>query len=309
MHPLLPQIQDGLPTSLLKHTNAEHQSRAVKMFASVLQYMGVHGDTLGSVAAVELVQKLLHQGLKRPELRDELYMQLVKQTRGCPAEGARTKAWQLFYLTASVMPPTKDFTGLVSGEGHPAGCRPGWRRLWQPPAAAAWVPGISLAPPRAGSSAPATGQPEGSQPASDAPVPIHKHYALPPPPPAEYVHAVLHDESEPADAREWATKTWAAMKRTARAGQRRTLPDMAELDAQLKGTKQTTIAYFLDETFEELAFDSSTSVVEAVEQLAGQIKLENYSTFTLFAVSKVRLVVDGCLVWVLLVGQVCRPAG
>ena len=30
----------------------------------------------------ELVQKLLHQGIKRPELKDELYMQLLKQSRG-----------------------------------------------------------------------------------------------------------------------------------------------------------------------------------------------------------------------------------
>lgn len=77
--------------------------------------MGVHGEMLGAVQALELAQKLLHQGLKRVELRDELYMQLVKQTRGNPNPAARAKAWQLFYLTAATMPPTKDFMGLVSG--------------------------------------------------------------------------------------------------------------------------------------------------------------------------------------------------
>lgn len=109
--------EDSLPTSLLKHT-ADNQTRAVKMFASVLQYMGVHGDMLGAMAALELVQKLLHQGLKRPELRDELFMQLVKQTRGNPNPSARTKAWQLLYMTAATMPPTKDFMGLISGESR-----------------------------------------------------------------------------------------------------------------------------------------------------------------------------------------------
>ena len=78
------------------------------------------------------------------------------------------------------------------------------------------------------------------------------------------------------------------MKRTAKAGQRRTLPDMNELDALLKDQKQTTVAYFLDETFEELSYDASTTVMEAVEQLAGQIKLENFQTFSLFVVQKVR---------------------
>lgn len=119
--------EDSLPVSLLKH-NPDNQGRAVKMFASVLQYMGVHGEILGAMQALELAQKLLHQGLKRVELRDELYMQLVKQTRGNPNAAARTKAWQLFYLTAATMPPSKDFMGLVSGAPRPGHRRPGLPR-------------------------------------------------------------------------------------------------------------------------------------------------------------------------------------
>ncbi|PSC75171.1 kinesin-like calmodulin-binding isoform X1 [Micractinium conductrix] len=209
--------EDSLPVSLLKH-NPDNASRAVKMFQSVLQYMGVHGEMLGAMAALELAQKLLHQGLKRVELRDELYMQLIKQTRGNPNPTAKAKAWQLFYLTAATMPPTKDFMSLVS----------------------------------------------------------------------EYVHTSAHEEEEVAEVRELAVKTWQAMKRTAKAGQRRTLPDMQEIDALFKGQKQNCVVYFLDETFEELAYDASSTVAEAVEALAGQIKLENYQTFSLFAVSKAK---------------------
>lgn len=40
------------------------------------------------------------------------------------------------------------------------------------------------------------------------------------------MHSCAHDEEEVADVRDLATKTWHAMKRTAKAGQRRTLPDM-----------------------------------------------------------------------------------
>lgn len=60
------------------------------------------------------------QGLKRPELRDELYMQLVKQTRGNPSPSSRSKAWGLFNLVAASMPPSKDFTGLISEYVHSA---------------------------------------------------------------------------------------------------------------------------------------------------------------------------------------------
>ena len=46
--------------------------------------------------------------------------------------------------------------------------------------------------------------------------------------------------------------------------------------------KMSTVGYFLDETFEELYYDITTTVGEAVEQLAGHIKLQNYTTFTLY---------------------------
>lgn len=47
------------------------------------------------------------QGLKRPELKDELYMQLLKQTRGNPNTVPKLKAWELLHLVASTMPPSK----------------------------------------------------------------------------------------------------------------------------------------------------------------------------------------------------------
>jgi hypothetical protein len=188
------------------------------MFALLLQYTGVHGEALPQVAALELAQKLLHQALKRAELRDELYMQLVKQTRGCPAPAQRARAWQLTLLLASVAPPTKEFTALVS----------------------------------------------------------------------EYVHAAAHDGDEEEEVRALAARAWSAVKRTAKAGQRRSLPDLAELDATLKGTSQTAIVFFLDGTFEELSYDASTTAGEAVEALAAQIKLVNYTTFALFAVQRPR---------------------
>eukprot|EP00890_Picochlorum_soloecismus_P006002 jgi/Picsp_1/6402/NSC_03750-R1_kinesin-like calmodulin binding protein len=212
---LLVFSDEGIPVALLKHSS-ENASRAIKMFASILQYMGLQGEMLAQVACLELAQKLLHQGLKRSELRDELYMQLLKQTRGCPNPAAKAKAWQLFYITASAMPPTKDFMSLVS----------------------------------------------------------------------EYVHSCANDDEEEEEVRKLAKATWEAMKRTAKAGQRRTLPELTEIDALLKGTKQTCIVFFLDETFEELSFDTSTTVIEAVEAVASLIKLQNYQTFSLFAVHK-----------------------
>lgn len=212
---LLVYSEDNLPTSLLK-LSSENQNRSTKMFTLILEYMGIRGDVLSQVAALDLAQKVLQLGLKRTELRDELYLQIIKQTRGCPNPSAKAKAWQLMFMTAATMPPTKDFIGLVS----------------------------------------------------------------------EYVHLCANDDEEEPEVRDLALSTWTAMKRTAKAGQRRSLPELAELDGLLKGAKQTVIVFFLDGTFEELSYDPSMTVSEAVEVLSNQIRLQNYQTFTLFVVQR-----------------------
>ena len=75
-------LQEGIPTSLLK-LSTDNSSRAVKMFSGIQKYMD-SGDDLPMAVRTDIAQKLLHQGLKRPELKDELYMQLLKQSRGNP---------------------------------------------------------------------------------------------------------------------------------------------------------------------------------------------------------------------------------
>lgn len=60
------------------------------------------------------------------------------------------------------------------------------------------------------------------------------------------------------------------------------LPTVEEIEALLARRKLRTIVFFLDETFEELEYDVTTTVLEAVEQIAGLIALQNYTTFTLF---------------------------
>ncbi|GLC77793.1 hypothetical protein PLESTB_000955500 [Pleodorina starrii] len=212
---LLMFSNEPIPTSLLKLSN-DHISRAVKMFSGILKYMGETGEQLPAIQSLEIAQKLLHQGLKRPELKDELYMQLIKQTRGNPGISSRVKAWELFHLVASTMPPSKEFVTMVS----------------------------------------------------------------------EYIHAVAHEEQEDAFVRQLATRTWNSLKRSAKAGPRRTLPQIDEIDALLNGRQLQAIVFFLDETFEELTYDVTTTVLEAVEQLANLIKLQNYTTFTLFECRK-----------------------
>ena len=62
-----------------------------------------------------------------------------------------------------------------------------------------------------------------------------------------------------------------------------------EIEAQLGGRELTAVVFFLDETFEEVAYGMATTVADAVAQLAGLIRLTNFETFTLFESRKVRL--------------------
>lgn len=77
-------LQDPIPTSLLK-INGDLVSRAVKMFQIILKYMGIDSldrmTPLSLEERIELIGKLYKQTLKHPELRDELFAQISKQTR------------------------------------------------------------------------------------------------------------------------------------------------------------------------------------------------------------------------------------
>ncbi|XP_057809328.1 kinesin-like protein KIN-14E [Salvia miltiorrhiza] len=211
--------KEPIPTSLLK-INSDLISRAVKLFQVILKYIGVDSsDRISPMSLderIELVSKLYKHSLKRSELRDELFMQVSKQTRNNPDRHSLIRAWELMYLCASCMPPCKEIGGYLS----------------------------------------------------------------------EYVHTVAHSISNDSEVQVLAMNTLNALKRSVKAGPRHTIPGREEIDAVLTGKKLTTIVFFLDETFEEITYDMATTVADAVEELAGIIKLSAYSSFSLFECRK-----------------------
>ncbi|KAI8031386.1 Kinesin-like protein KIN-14I [Camellia lanceoleosa] len=212
--------KDPIPTSILK-INSDLVSRAVKLFQTILKYMGVDSSDRVTPTSleerIELVGKLYKQALKRSELRDELFVQISKQTRNNPDRQYLIRAWELMYLCASCMPPSKDVGGYLS----------------------------------------------------------------------EYVHNVAHGVNTDADIQVLALNTLNALKHSVKAGPRHTIPGREEIEAILIGKKLTTIVFFLDETFEEITYSMATIVADAVEELAGIIKLSAYSSFSLFECRKV----------------------
>ncbi|KAK7360418.1 hypothetical protein VNO77_02411 [Canavalia gladiata] len=212
--------KDPIPTALLK-INGDLVTRATKLFQIILKYMGIDpSDRVTPISLderVELVGKLYKQSLKRSELRDELFVQISKQTRNNPERQSLIKAWELMYLCASSMSPSKDIGGYLS----------------------------------------------------------------------EYIHNIANGVATDPEIQSLALNTLNALKRSVKAGPRHVIPGREEIEALLTGRKLTTIVFFLDETFEEITYDMSTTVADAIEELAGLIKLSTYSSFSLFECRKV----------------------
>ncbi|MED6123271.1 Kinesin-like protein KIN-14E [Stylosanthes scabra] len=211
--------KDPIPTSLLK-LNSDLALRSTKLFQIILKYMEVDSSDRASPMSlderVELVGKLYKQSLKHSELRDELFVQISKQTRNNPDRESLIKSWELMYLCVSCMTPSKDIGGYLS----------------------------------------------------------------------EYIHHIVNGVNTDPEIRAIALNTLSALKRSVKAGPRHIIPGPKEIEAQLTGKKLTTIVFFLDETFEEITYDMSTTVADAVEELAGIIKLSTYSSFSLFECRK-----------------------
>jgi len=82
---------------------------------------------------------------------------------------------------------------------------------------------------------------------------------------SEYVHNIAHGTNTFSEVQVLALNTLNALKRSVKAGPRLTIPAREEIEALLTGKRLTTIVFFLDETFEEISYDMTTTVADAVE--------------------------------------------
>eukprot|EP00475_Leptophrys_vorax_P004149 TRINITY_DN12479_c0_g1_i1.p1 TRINITY_DN12479_c0_g1~~TRINITY_DN12479_c0_g1_i1.p1 ORF type:complete len:631 (-),score=8.92 TRINITY_DN12479_c0_g1_i1:537-2429(-) len=86
------------------------QEPAVRLFAEVLRYMGLDesmaGEALSPAENAELLSRVFAMLGKEPLLRDEMFLQLQKQTRANDYKESCLKAWELMRYVAVIYPPT-----------------------------------------------------------------------------------------------------------------------------------------------------------------------------------------------------------
>ncbi|CAI5982296.1 unnamed protein product [Closterium sp. NIES-65] len=97
--------RDPIPTSLTRLPTAL-QKKAVGIFEEILHYMGLKGALVTDERGMaQTVIRILKLALGKPEMREELYTQLHKQTWNNHDREACLRAWEVMHLCASVAPP------------------------------------------------------------------------------------------------------------------------------------------------------------------------------------------------------------
>jgi uncharacterized coiled-coil DUF342 family protein len=202
----------ALTTSLLRLTS-DQTNKAVKLSA-LLTTLASEDEDLTAENFAAGVQKISKEVIKREDLADEMFVQIIRATRLAASERAQRKAWELVRVFSALFPPSRDFMGFVS----------------------------------------------------------------------EYMNEVATRGS--TEIQSLARASLHTLKRTSKTAMRRYEPTAEEIIAFARGEELRVVVSFLDGTFEDLAYDLTTTVKEAVQELAQAINLTNHSTFSIFTVRK-----------------------
>jgi hypothetical protein len=91
---------------LLKSLVSRLFKPAAEIFKSILAYSGAEGSAqAGSIAFIVKILGLIE---KEDALRDETYVELIKQTRENPQPDGLYRTWEIFLAVASVFPSTRN---------------------------------------------------------------------------------------------------------------------------------------------------------------------------------------------------------
>jgi hypothetical protein len=92
---------------LLSHTRASAKA-SIDTFKLILSFTGADPKDKARFGSPTLANRLITLAIATSELRDEIYFQLIKQTRGNPNPSALLKTWELFLIFATLIPSSRD---------------------------------------------------------------------------------------------------------------------------------------------------------------------------------------------------------
>lgn len=115
----------AMPLSHIPATATDLWASAIQCFRNITGFMGDRSSTKQGGGHAEKLLKMLSGSAT--ELRDEAYMQLIKQTTNNEStiEGSTLRGWQLFSIMSGSFPPSEDLLPYImwyfksSAEAHP----------------------------------------------------------------------------------------------------------------------------------------------------------------------------------------------
>jgi hypothetical protein len=96
-----------LTTPLLQALDKSAEKKAVECFKLILAYTGADPSSRQAGSAMS-ANRLVSFASVCPELRDEIFFQLVKQTRDNPRPDCLLKTWELLLIFATIFPATRN---------------------------------------------------------------------------------------------------------------------------------------------------------------------------------------------------------
>ena len=97
---------NSLPTSMVHMHEPENVNLACSIFKDLCKLL--RGDTKNDQINL-VIQSTIAYGIDRPELRDEIFCQLIRQVTENPREDAILRGWHFLALCTIAFPPSKNF--------------------------------------------------------------------------------------------------------------------------------------------------------------------------------------------------------
>lgn len=96
-----------IPISHLHMHDPENSLLACTIFKELNKYLQ---NDLKADAEIKIIQTIIAYGIEREELRDEIFIQLIRQSNNNPSRNECIKAWVLLGLTTAAFPASKIFS-------------------------------------------------------------------------------------------------------------------------------------------------------------------------------------------------------